>query len=65
MQKQTLVFTSIGELSSFVKPLHFGYLINTNNLTITARFDDPSIEQAIANFNAKLIETSDQVFCYD
>ena len=65
MPKQTLKFPCFGKLSAFVKPLSIGYLINTNTLTITAKFSEPLIQQAVASYEAELIETNERVYSYD
>ena len=65
MEKQTLKFLSLRELSTFVKPLLVGYFINTNTFTITARFPDQQIKQSIYKFNARLIETNESIYGYD
>jgi hypothetical protein len=41
-----------------------GYLTNTNNLTITAKFSEAEIDLAIKKYKAFVIETTDKVFEY-
>ena len=65
MKKQTLKFRSFPELSSFVKSLTTGYLINTNTLTVTAVFAEATIQIAMHRYYALLIETTERVYSYD
>jgi hypothetical protein len=65
MKKQTLKFRSFAELSSFVKSLSIGYLINTNTLTVTALFSESLIQLATLCHHATLIETTERVYSYD
>ena len=65
MEKQTLRFPSFAHLSSFVKQLNCGYLINTNALTITAKLPEPQVQNALLHFSAALIETNEKVYSYD
>ena len=65
MEKQTLRFPSFNQLSSFVKQLNGGYLINTNALTITAKLQASQVQLAVLQFNASLIETNEKVYSYD
>ena len=65
MEKQTLRFPSFTQLSSFVKQLNCGYLINTNTLTITAKIPDLQVQQALHHYSASLVETNEKVFSYD
>lgn len=65
MEKRTLQFNSLIELAKFSKTLSVGYLMNTNNLTLTGRLPDADIDIATKQHNAILIETSDKVFSYE
>ena len=65
MQKQTLKFPSFKELTSFLKTLHSGYLVNTNTLTVTAPFLDFDIQKAKENYAGVLIDTTEKVYSYD
>lgn len=65
MQKQTLLFTQLSQLSTFAKTLTSSYLLNTSNLTITGRFEPLFINTALELFGARLIETTDKVYSYD
>ena len=65
MKKQTLQFLSLSELTLFSKTLPGGYLINTNNFTVTGKFHELQVNMAIELYHAMLIETTDKVFSYD
>jgi hypothetical protein len=65
MDKQTLKFTCLIELARFSKLVPVGYLLNTNNFTLTGRFTDPEVRQAIQKHNATVIETTEKVFSYE
>jgi hypothetical protein len=65
MEKQTLRFPSFTQLSSFVKQLNCGYLINTNALTITAKLRDSDVQLALLQFSAALVMTNEKVYSYD
>ena len=52
-------------MAKFSKAINSGYLMNTNNFTLTGRFTNAEIELARENYNAILIETSDKVFSYE
>jgi hypothetical protein len=64
MEKRTLKFNTLVELAKFSKVVSTGYLINTNNLTLTGPFTTIDIDLALHTFNASLIETSEKVFTY-
>ena len=65
MEKRTLKFTSLSNLTGFSKSLKSGFLINTKNLTLTAKLSELQINVAIELFNAVQIETNEKVFSYD
>ena len=65
MEKRTLKFATLKELTDFSKNLASGFLINTKNLTLTAHISDLQITIALDMHNATLIETTDKVFSYD
>ena len=65
MKKLTLQFLNLAELAAFSKYLSSGYLLNTNNLTITAVISDRMVILATEQFHATLIETTDKVFSYE
>lgn len=65
MEKRTLKFTSLIELAKFSKLVSVGYLMNTNNLTLTARFSDTDIALALNKHHAAIIETTDKVYSYE
>ena len=65
MKKRTLKFTSLIEMAKFSKLIAVGYLMNTNNFTLTANFSDADTELALEKYNAMIIETTDKVFSYE
>ena len=65
MKKRTLKFTCLIEMAKFSKLVSVGYLMNTNNFTLTANFSDADISLALEKHNATLIETTDKVFSYE
>ena len=65
MKKRTLRFPSLVELCAFTRQVDNGYLINTNNLTITAHFPEDQLLMATTAYNAIVIDTNEKVFSYD
>ncbi len=65
MQKLSMCFVSLHEISSFSKDLNVGFLLNTANLTLTGRLPAEAIKRAINDYRATLIETTDEVYSYD
>ena len=65
MEKQTLRFASLTDLSAFVRQVTYGYLINTNNLTVTAKLPEEQVQLALTLYNAAMIDTNEKVFSYD
>ena len=65
MEKRTLKFASLKELTDFSKTLASGFLINTKNLTLTTQISDLQLNIALEMHNATLIETTEKVFSYD
>lgn len=65
MEKKTLKFQSLGSLAGFSKLVSTGFIMNTNNFTLTGRFSDEEINTAQAMYQAILIETSEKVFTYE
>lgn len=65
MKKLTLKFSSFQELSTFMKQLTGGYLINTNTLTITSNFLAFQVQHATEQYGACLIDTNEKVYSYD
>lgn len=65
MEKRTLKFSTLSNLTGFSKSLKGGFLINTKNLTLTAKLSELQINVAIELFNAAPIETNEKVFSYD
>ncbi len=64
MKKQTLHFHSLAEAIRFSKQLSEGYLLNTSNLTITAKLSEEEISVALKVFDAKIIKTTEKVYSY-
>jgi hypothetical protein len=65
MEKKTLKFQCLINMASFSRKLSTGYLMNTNNFTLTGKFTEEEVSEAMQTFNAELIETSDKVFSYE
>ncbi|MGZ3838292.1 MAG: hypothetical protein ACXVMS_05110 [Flavisolibacter sp.] len=65
MEKRTLKFRNLIEMATFSKNLSVGYLMNTNNYTLTGRFSDADIEQALQKHQAMVIDTTDKIFSYE
>jgi hypothetical protein len=65
MQKRTLKFDCLISMAVYSKQVTSGYLMNTNNLTLTGKFSENEIELAIKKYNAAVIETTDKVFSYE
>lgn len=64
MEKRTLKFNSLLEMAKFSKIVSVGYLMNTNNCTLTGKFTDDDIAQALQKHHAIIIETTDKIFSY-
>jgi hypothetical protein len=64
MKKRTLKFTTIKDLAEFARTLSSGYLMNTNNLTLTGKFTEEEIQKSFKHFKAEQIETTEKVFTY-
>jgi len=65
MEKRTLKFTCLIEMAIFSKLVSVGYLLNTNNFTLTGRFTDSELKRAIRKHHATVIETTEKVFSYE
>jgi hypothetical protein len=65
MEKRTLKFDCLINMAMFSKGLSAGYLMNTNNFTLTGRFNEKEIELALSKYDAMLIELSDKIFSYE
>lgn len=64
MEKRTLKFQSLIDMAKLSKLISTGYLMNTNNFTLTGKFSEEEIKLAINKFRGILIETTDKVFMY-
>jgi hypothetical protein len=65
MVKRTLKFESLINMAMFSKLVAKGYLMNTNNLTLTGTFADEEINLAVKNYQALLIDTTDKIYSYE
>jgi hypothetical protein len=65
MQKRTLKFDCLISMAVYSKQIISGYLMNTNNFTLTGKFSEDEIDLAIKKYNAAVIETTDKVFSYE
>ena len=52
-------------MAIFSKQLTAGYLMNTNNFTLTGKFSETDINLAVKNYRAAVIETTDKIFSYE
>lgn len=64
MEKQTLKFQCLVNMAKFSKLVSVGFLMNTNNFTLTGRFTEADIQLATTRFKAVVIETTDKVYSY-
>lgn len=65
MEKRTLKFDCLINMAIFSKQLTAGYLMNTNNFTLTGKFSEIDIDLAVRNYGADVIETTDKIFSYE
>ena len=65
MEKQTLKFDCLINMAIFSKQLTTGYLMNTNNFTLTGKFSETDVDLAISKYKAAVIDTTDKVFSYE
>jgi hypothetical protein len=65
MEKRTLKFNCLINMAIFSKQLTAGYLMNTNNFTLTGKFSETDIDLAVKNYGADVIETTDKIFIYE
>lgn len=52
-------------MAIFSKQLTAGYLMNTNNFTLTGKFSETDVDLAVKNYGADVIETTDKIFSYE
>jgi hypothetical protein len=64
MEKRTLKFQCLVDMARFSKVVSVGYLMNTNNFTLTGRFTESEIELAIQQYGGYIIETTEKVYSY-
>ena len=65
MEKRTLKFNCLIDMALFSKQVKTGYLMNTNNFTLTGKFSETEIDLAKSKFTASVIETTEKVFSYE
>jgi hypothetical protein len=65
MEKQTLKFDCLINMAVFSRQITSGYLMNTNNFTLTGKFSDADVALAKERYNACVIDTTDKVFSYE
>ncbi|MGZ5220865.1 MAG: hypothetical protein ACXWC7_12330 [Chitinophagaceae bacterium] len=65
MEKRTLKFQSLIDMAMFSKLVSAGYLMNTNNFTLTGAFTQEEIQRGVADYKALLVETSEKVYSYE
>jgi hypothetical protein len=65
MKKQTLKFNCLINMALFARQVTTGYLMNTNNFTLTGKFSEGEIDLAVTKYNAAVIETTEKVFSYE
>ena len=65
MDKRTLKFDCLINMALFARQVNAGYLMNTNNFTLTGKFSDQEVEVALDKYNAHIIDTTDKVFSYE
>ena len=65
MEKRTLKFNCLINMARFSKMVAVGYLMNTNNFTLTGRFTDTDISLASEEYDAIEIDTTEKVFSYE
>jgi hypothetical protein len=65
MEKRTLKFECLINMAIFSKQVTIGYLMNTNNFTLTGKFSDAEMELAIEKYSASVIDTTEKVFSYE
>ena len=65
MEKRTLKFQCLVTMAKFSKVVSVGYLMNTNNFTLTGKFTPEDIKNARDNYGAYLIDTTDKVYSYE
>ncbi|MBA2745488.1 MAG: hypothetical protein H0U44_04605 [Flavisolibacter sp.] len=52
-------------MAKYSQKVSSGYLMNTNNYTLTGKFSDEELTQAMNEYQAMVIETTDKVFSYE
>lgn len=65
MEKRTLKFSCMIDMAKFSKLVSVGYLMNTNNFTLTGKFSDADVDLALNKYQASIIDTSDKVYSYE
>jgi hypothetical protein len=65
MEKRTVKFNCLINMARFSKMVAVGYLMNTNNFTLTGRFTDTDVSLASEEYDAIEIDTTEKVFSYE
>jgi hypothetical protein len=65
MEKRTLKFDCLINMAIFSRQLTYGYLMNTNNFTLTGKFSETDIDLAKRKYDATVIDTTEKVFSYE
>jgi hypothetical protein len=52
-------------MATFSRQMTSGYLMNTNNFTLTGKFSEEEIGLATKKYRATVIETTEKVFSYE
>lgn len=53
------------DMAKFAKLVSVGYLMNTNNFTLTGKFSDADLDLALNKYQATIIDTTDKVYSYE
>ena len=53
------------DMAKFSKLVSVGYLMNTNNFTLTGKFSDADVALALNKYQATVIDTTDKVYSYE
>jgi translation initiation factor 2 beta subunit (eIF-2beta)/eIF-5 len=65
MEKLTLKFDCLINMAMFSKSLSAGYLMNTNNFTLSGKFNEQEVELALSKYEAMLVECPDKISTYE
>ena len=65
MEKLTLKFDCLINMAMFSKGLSAGYLMNTNNFTLTDKLSEQEVQMELSKYEAILVEYSDKIYSYE